>query len=320
MLKKSLSLVTDLVRERFNRPLELRRVLTENAAKLQAPSPDTVAGSVAAASVPQWHEWAQASRSNGVTFQPGEIMGWKTHRDFGYSSYRVVLAELLNFGSGVRIPDWRCDIRQVQGLGASKTALARYACLDELAQHEAPSLVDEISSARLASLLSRREMRALRRQQSSDHFVRYLWDGRIFLINSSGSRHFAAARYIAGHIGQRVVLGSDLHLFSIEPVAVSSLRREFEMFAVSARDTVASIGFHDAIRQLRAPYLSKHMPAPFAHTEVVFLPRSDRCSMAVAAELRAAGFADVGKHLSLLVLRQHMNAVRYGEDPQVKAA
>jgi hypothetical protein len=320
MLKKGLSLVTDLVREHFNRPLELRRFLTENAAKLQAPSLDTVPSSVAAASVPRWHEWAQASRSNGVTFQPGEIMGWKTHRNFGYSSYRVVLAELLNFGSGVRIPDWRCDIRQVQGLGALNTALARFACLDALAQHEAPSLVDEINSARLASLLARREIRALQRQQSIDHFVRYLWDGRIFLINSSGSRHFTAARYIAGHIGQRVMLGSELQLYSIEPVAVSGLRREFEMFAVSARDTVASIGFHDAIRQLRAPYLSRHMPTPFADTEAVFLPRSNRCSMAVAAELRTAGFADIGKHLSMLILRQHMNAVRHGDDLQAKAA
>jgi hypothetical protein len=42
--------------------------------------------------------------------------------------------------------------------------------------------------------------------------------------------------------------------------------------------------------------------------------------MALVAEMRAAGFPDVGKHLSTLVLRQHMNAARHIAGQQAEAA
>jgi rhodanese-related sulfurtransferase len=196
----------------------------------------------------------------------------------------------------------------------------RFRSLDAMAQQEAPRPIDEASGAGLARLLERHEIKALRRRCSGDHFVRYLWDGRIFLINRSGSVHIAAARFMAGQLEQRVELGGELQLLSIEPSAVNSLRHDFELFAVSARDAFASIAFHEALRNSRTPYLSKRMPSPHADTEVIFLPRDDQRSMAMAAELRAAGFPDVGKHLSMLVLRQHMNAACHGDNQEALAA
>ncbi|NML19119.1 DUF6685 family protein [Azohydromonas caseinilytica] len=319
MLKKGLSLVTNLVRERFGTPHKLRPFLDENARKLQV-SLDAVPGPIAAASMPRWHEWGEALRSGSVAFKAGELLGWRTQRNFGYHSYRVVLPELARFGSCIRLPDWRCDIQDVEGLQASKAELARYDSLDALALQGSPQLVDEISSARLNTLLARREIRTLRRQQSSDHFARFLWDGRVFLINSGASRQFAAARLVAARLGQKVPLCGELRVYSIEPPAVNNLRRDFELFAVSCRDVVANVRFHEALRGSRIPYLSKRMPAPGTDAEVIFLPRADRRSMAAAAELRAAGYPDVGKLLSALLLRQHMNSVRLGQGPQAEAA
>jgi hypothetical protein len=320
MLKKSLTLVTDLVRDRLGRPSSLVQCLDTNAEKLLVGLPDAETANIAADSVPRWHEWGQRSRSDGAVFKAGELLGWKTHRNFGYRSYRVVRPDLAGFGDCTQLPGWHCDIQDVDGLHASKSTLVRFNSLDAMAQQEVPGLIDEVSSARLARLLERHEIRALRQQRSGDHFVRYLWDGRIFLLNRSGSVHFAAARLMAAQLKQRVALGGELQVLSIEPQVVSSLRRDFELFAVSARDAFASIAFHEALRGSYTPYLSKRMPHPYADTEVIFLPRDDRRSMAMADEMRAAGFQDVVKHLSTLVLRQHMNAARHDGGQAAMAA
>jgi hypothetical protein len=320
MLTKSLTVVTDLVRERLGRISGLAPCLDAHGEKLQVRSLDAGAQCIAVDSVPRWHEWGQRSRSDGAVFQAGELLGWKTHRHFGYRSYRVVRPDLARFGDCLQLPGWHGDIQEVDGLCASKSTLVRFSSLDAMARQEAPGLIDEVSSARLARLLERHEIRALRLRRSADHFVRHLWDGRLFLVNRSGSMHFAAARFMAARLGQGVALGGGLQLPSIEPQAVSSLRRDFELFAVSARDAFASIALHEALRRSHTPYLSKRMPRPHADTEVVFLPRDDRRSMALADEMRAAGFPDVGKHLSTLILRQHMNAARHGGGQAAMAA
>jgi hypothetical protein len=154
-----------------------------------------------------------------------------------------------------------------------------------------PGLIDGVRHARLARLLERQEVRSLSRQRSSERFVRHLWDGRVFLIDNGASRESTAFLQFAVQFGQRDAPGAELHVFSIEPQAVSSLRRDFELFAISSRDVFANVGFHDAVRRSCTPYLSKRMPQPHSDAEVIFLPRVNRRSMALAAEMRAAGFS-----------------------------
>lgn len=57
---------------------------------------------------------------------------------------------------------------------------------------------------------------------------------------------------------------------------------------MSCRDTSASIGFHEAGHQSHMHYFSKRKPSPYVATEMNFLPRKERRSLTVAAELRAA--------------------------------
>ena len=88
MLNKGLTLVTSLVRERLGTPSGLRQFLDDNAGKLHAESLDAEPGDITADSIPRWHEWGVPSHSDGVVFKAGELLGWKTHRNFGYCSYR----------------------------------------------------------------------------------------------------------------------------------------------------------------------------------------------------------------------------------------
>ncbi|WP_157269126.1 DUF6685 family protein [Azohydromonas aeria] len=310
MLKKGLTLVTGLVRERLGTPPGLRQFLDRNADKLLVDMLDPQPGDTTAEGVPRWHEWGQPAHSDGIMFTAGELLGWKTHRNFGYRSYRVVRPELAGFGSCLRIP-LRCneaqDTAPIRGV---RTPMEPFSSLMERPRPSPPRLVDGVGHTGQARLPHRHQVRPLHRQRSNEHLVWYLWDGRAFVIGDDASCDLAAVHRAAERPGRRVELDPELHVFSIEPQAVSSLRRDFELFAVSARDVFASVGFHDALRKSRTPYLSKRMPRPHRDMEVIFLPRVNRRSMALAAEMRAAGYPDVGRHLSTLILRQHMNAAR----------
>jgi hypothetical protein len=319
MLNKGLSQLTNRVREQFGVPVTLRRFLADHAQALQVPLESAPQG-LFLGSVPRWHEWGQARQGQGDSFQAGEVWGWQRVRHFGWRAHRRVLPDLAGFGSCTRTPRWQCELQDVVGLQASKSELAKFDSLDALAQQGARSHISEISRSRLSALLAHRDLRFLRQPKASEHLVRHLWDGRLFLANAGGTQRFAAARYIAGRIGLAVPLGAELRRCSIEPLAVSGLRRGFELFAVSTREPALAAGLHEALRRLRAPYCATPLPAPYTDAQALFLPREDKRSMAAAAELRAAGLPDLGKHLSALVLRQHMNLVRQGESAQPLAA
>lgn len=315
MFKRGLALVTTLVREQWGVPVTLRRFLQDHGAALRSELEISPAG-LAAGNITRWHEWGEAWRDGGEDFQPGELPGWKMQRNFKYKPQRQVRQELLRFATCTRQPQWRGDIREVAGLQAGRAELAKFDSLDVYAQTRGRQHLTEITRARLNTLLANKELRFLRKPRPAEYFLQPLWDGRIFLLNGGGSPQFAAARFIAGQIGQAVPLAGELRRCSLEPVAVSGLRRDFELFAVSTRDAQASAGLHDALRRLRAPYLWKPMPQPHAQAQVLLLPRGDRRAQAAAAELRAAGLPDVGKHLSALVLRQSVYLVRQREGAQ----
>jgi hypothetical protein len=319
MLKKGLTLVTGLVRERLGAPPGLRQFLHDNAGRLHTGSFDAKPGNITPASIPRWHEWGQPSHSDGAVFQAGELLGWKSHRNFGYLSYRVVRPELAGFGSCLAVPDWLCNVQDVDALHAATSRMEKSSSLKEPPRRATPEPVEGVRHPRLACLLERLEARPLHRQRSSEHFVRHLWDGRVFVTDNGALRDFAAD-HVAAQFVQRAVLRGELRVFSIEPQAVRSLRSDFELFAVSSHNVFANVAFHDAVRKSHTPYLSKRMPKPLSDTEVIFLPRVNRRSMALAAEMRAAGFADVGQHLSTLVLRQHMNAARHIAGQEARAA
>jgi len=83
-------------------------------------------------------------------------------------------------------------------------------------------------------------------------------------MNSGGSHHFAAARYIASRIKRRVPLHDRLRTYSISPLALGALLRDFDMHAISD-DAAISSGFHNAMMTFRATYLWQHLPRPYEH-------------------------------------------------------
>jgi hypothetical protein len=218
------------------------------------------------------------------------------------------LPALANFGEQSVVTLWTCEIQDIQGLSNSKSNLFAFKTLDEFIVHDSPKLIDTISATKLKENLAHHEIRIIHHDRTSDHFARYLWDGRVFLMNDGGSHHFAAARYIAARIRRQVPLRGRLYTYAINEVSVGDLRRGYELFLISDEPAIAN-AFHDVMRSLRATYFWHEMPKAHDSTKAILLPRSETRSMRVAHELREAGFFDLGQYFGHLCERQ--NDLRY---------
>lgn len=279
-------------------PMSLRRVLaglskSGSGPTAAAPPRQPSLPSVAISSVTQWH----ACRRHLVGSRPRG----------GYYECENPLAALTHHEV---ITGFTCDIQDVVGLAASKSDLQRFADLDALAEMSAPDLIREISEAALHRSLGHSGVRIQigaqigNRTGADDFFACHAWDGRLFLVNSDGSHHFAAARYIAARLGRAVPMTGALHSYHIQPEAVARLRRDYATYAVPRSDWPA---IQDALESYRAPYLSTCLPDPHDHA-VVLLPRREARATRVAAVLqkadRSLGMFDLGEHLAALATRQ----------------
>ena len=101
-----------------------------------------------------------------------------------------------------------------------------------------------------------------------------------------------------------MLLVGKLYTYSLNTLAVASLRRDFEMFALGDEDAESSNAFFEAMERFRATWIWLPLPRPYEGARAVLLPRSEARSMRVAVELRSAGIADLGAHLAALCAYQ----------------
>lgn len=295
-----LKLIYDGFREDLGTPVKVLRLLDEHpgiCVNIQEPLRTISAGSVVA-----WHDWGKPSPFRSVRHTAGWLMGWK-RSGAHYGSFELHCPELADFGRCDITEKWACDIRDVSGLSSSKSELTQFASMDDMVAKNSPEMIDDISEAKLRQNLAHREIRILHNENNSDHFAQYLWDGRVFLMNSGGSHHFAAARYIASHIGQRVPLKGKLHTYSINATAIEALRSDFDIYAISGEAEITN-GFRDAMESFKATYLWRYMPRPYDNMRAILLPKDEPRSMRVSRALRESGVADLGQHLTTLCARQ----------------
>jgi len=288
------------IQEKFGKPVSLYALLAAHpdlSAKIREP-----VRNISHASVVRWHEWEGEVLSRWPRRGRGILMGWR-YSDSSYGSFSVEREEFSHFVSCEITEDWECEIQNVTGLAASKSKLEDFESLDKMVETNARKLIEPCTADKLRENLAWGEIRILHRNNPSDFFARYLWDGRVFFVNSGGSHHFAAGRYVAARIEALVPLRGKLCTYSINKMAVASLQRDYEMFVMAGIPTV-TLDFRDAMQNFRASYLWHYLPHPYQDCCVVLLPRADARSMKVAAVLHAAGFFDLGLYLAGLAARQ----------------
>lgn len=286
--------IIDRIREDFGYPVSLIQLLEEHP-DICVPL-DSAKPCIAARSIVQWHELGEPHYSHWPRRERGTLLGWKMCDKSHYGSFTLHRPEYAQIGLCEIANEWACDITDVHGFSASKSELFDFTSTDQMVEANSPDMIDEITHEKLTKNLAHGEIRIIH-SPGSDYFSRYLWDGRLFLMNSGGSHHFAAAKYIAARLGQSVALRGKLHTYSLNALAIASLRRDYEMFVISD-DTSCSQGFHDAMMAFRATWLWHSMPRPYENARAILLPRSEQRSMLVAALLHKAGISDLGRYLA----------------------
>lgn len=285
--------------ERRGYPVSLQNAL--KSSRILISSLPEIPRSIAVSSVVRWHEWGRVSGCVGPRFAAGQLLGWR-ERGGQYGSFYLPLEDLARIGTCEIREQWECDIQDVVGLSASKSELKEFSSLDDMVEANSRPMIEPVTAEKLDRNMAWPEIRILHRDQTSDHLACFRWDRRIFLMNSGGSHHFAAARYIASRIDRRVPIRGRLKVYGLDNGAVSSLTNDFEIFALPC-DADSYLAFHDAMTACRATYLQRALPRPYGDFKAVFLPRSDVRSVRVARLLSESGFFDVGAHLQELSRR-----------------
>ncbi|PHN95988.1 hypothetical protein CSC81_17380, partial [Tenacibaculum discolor] len=167
--------------------------------------------------------------------------------------------------------NWQCDIAQVDGFSGSKSVLENFQTTDEMVEANSRKMISEISQSKLGENLAHTEIRIIHDPRSSDCFAQYRWDARTWLLNSGGSHHFAAAKYIAARLGATVPLKGKLKVYELDGATIAALRSKFEMFAISDNSFVCN-AFSDAMRAFRATWLWHALPTPYMGIRAILLP------------------------------------------------
>lgn len=295
-----LNTIYDGIREDLGFPASLMRLLEQRhdiRVELGDPAP-----CIAATSVVPWHELGATPVLHWPRRNRGVLMGWKAAGGH-YESFQLHRPEYGQIGQREIMDNWVCDITDVHGFSTSKSELRDFASTDKMVETNSRDMINEISHAKLAKNLAHSEIRIIHSDNTTDHFTRYLWDGHLFLMNDGGSHHFAAAKYIAARLPESVTLRGKLYTYSLNAIAIASLRRDYEMFVISDESAI-SCAFHDAMRAFKATWLWHHLPRPYENAKSILLPKSEARSMRVAAALRQAGVVDLGIFLVDLAASQ----------------
>ncbi|MBC8641612.1 hypothetical protein IAG25_32835 [Caballeronia sp. EK] len=305
-----MKMLADGAQEDLGRPVTLQRLL--------ANTPDlsvdltAVPENICASSVPQWHRLGEKNDIHDRA-RRGTLMGWKRYGG-DFLGYQVHRPEFERICVETVVKDWQCDIADVHGFANSKSDLSQFASTNAFVEERCPRMIDTISPEKLAENLAHKEIRILHSSATSDHFAYYAWDKRVWLMNDGGSHHFAAAKYIAMRLEQRVPLQGILRAYAINPDMVASLRRDYKMFAMP-ESAVFGSGFFKAMESFKAPWMWHDMPAPFQQARAILLPRNERRSMRVAEELSKAGVTDFGEHLMAVATNQADRIELYHDRP-----
>ncbi|WP_256583014.1 DUF6685 family protein [Pseudomonas sp. Irchel s3b5] len=300
MLRKAVKILRDSLLENLGYPASLINLLHEDNG-LNRHLVEHEKG-IGAFEIVRWNDFGNLLTEDH--FHRRRLSGWTrcpgSYQNYGSTS--VVREDLLNLGTVIEQERWDCEIQDVHGFSASKSELKNFKSMDAMVMRNSEPMITPVTKEKFAENLRWDEIRIISREKTTDHFATWEWDGRVFLINSGGSHHFAAAKYIAKRLEIKVPLSGKYVMYGINQVAVASLRRDFDMFVMSWT-TDHHLAFHKAMQNFEATYYWKALPRPYTEQCAIFLPKSEKRSAKVAQVMHEAGFQDLGKYLKALGCR-----------------
>lgn len=213
------------------------------------------------------------------------------------------------FGNLVKIDtldDFECDISDVEGISASKSASISFKDIQEFGRYFNEYKQATVDGHGLNVMLRHQEIRIIHRP-GADSFHLSMWDGRLFLGNHGGSHHFAGASYIAQRIGRSVPLRGRLHIRRLNVAAWQWLLTKFHvLFACSKTLQWAAADFAELVDA----FYALDLPPRVGDGRLLLFPREHEASAALSDLLCERAARDVSHELHALLATQ--DEVRLG--------
>lgn len=187
------------------------------------------------------------------------------------------------------IDDFRCDITDVEGISASKSADLHFDSVDSFGRYFNEKKKASLDLEGLDLMLRHQEIRIIHRP-GVDSFGISMWDGRLFLRNHGGSHHFAGAAHIARQIRKAVLLTGRLHLHWLNAPAWEWLLEHY--YVLQTPETPRFWSSADAAR-IAGECFAIELPPRFGGGEFALLPRKAATSARLIEVLSRHGTREV---------------------------
>lgn len=276
----------------------------------------------------------ELSKRNTISLQ--DITKWHTF-DFNYetrlwskSSHKQPNCDALQgrlipdvLGLQVAIDSYECDISAIQGFTCSKSNLSEFDSIDKMIITNRPGMIAECTNEVLRRHLQWPEIRIINQVDSSDSLVFHAWDGRLFLSNSGGSHHFAAARYIAGKLDEKVTIQGRLKINYLCPDTISDFNDKYASVAINLpyefRREFITLVLNCGIQPLTSNIPCSSLlsiefgdEAKTRRGTILLLPKDEPIAVKVHSILVDAGLVDFGLYISDLIDKQNKYADEFG--------
>ncbi len=290
--------IIDCIATRFGHPRALKRYLELNRLQsvgITLPQPSADMGMA----VMQWMYWCEGGyKLQSYWPTSNKVLGWYVDDQGQYRGWQFELHMLRSLVRNTPPQPWSGDVRDIAGITTSKGPIEKYATLDEFAEHHC---LDEIQEVSVDSMMKnwRHEGRFVR--SDSSILVRQLaWDDRTFWLNSGGSHHFAAARYLAGRLGKELRIEGQLLRCELVPDSVIELTK---CYAILGMPTESYDAIFPELENFGVPHFLAKSPDPLKG-RAIFLPLSEVRALRVARLLIQHGVFDLGAQLLADLNRQ----------------
>ena len=124
-------------------------------------------------------------------------------------------------------------ISELDGFSNSKSPLNELRSIDEFVEKYCPSYVQIICVEQLKKMLNHYEIRIIHSPKTtSDNFLIYGWNDKLFLSNSGGSHHLAAAQYIAARLKEPIKLNAQIIFHTINQAKLNLFNEKYVAFII----------------------------------------------------------------------------------------
>lgn len=154
------------------------------------------------------------------------------------------------------------DIQQVDGMTCSKgedtpfATMAAFSSQIDLSNRGID--LNDKSLPMLRKILSNRDIRIMHDPRTTDLFSCHLWDGRIFLSQSGGSHHFAAAQFLSREMDINLLITGKLVTHQLDSAAIREVTSKYHIFAVKNASEFHEL--HDAMSRCNTSFIATPIP------------------------------------------------------------